>query len=182
MNTTLGLLEIRDAPKKRAIWTEHYPPQITAAYLSGMQSSSLEVWRSLQDQRLLGSEGDVSDAVLANVLSSVVEVLNRLIHPDYREHLCVSIQHQMSQTVFLRGLNEKRVWTEDNRSISLDHAIVLLDKRGFTTPERDSKDQKRDRVILLVVEEKKAGYVDPRGWDFGLGDINPLTLIPQILL
>ncbi|BGP39102.1 hypothetical protein JCM10449v2_003040 [Rhodotorula kratochvilovae] len=99
-----------------------------------------------QEERLLESEADVGDLVHFNILAPVVEILNQLIDPAYRPFFTVNIQREYAQTFVMTD----------------------TDKATGETCESDANGQARNRIVLVAVEEKKAGYVDHRRWEFDM--------------
>ncbi|GAA6052271.1 hypothetical protein JCM3770_007412 [Rhodotorula araucariae] len=81
-----------------------------------------------QRTRLLATEGDVGDLVYGNILSSVVPILNKALHPALRGSLEIAVQHQpVIQKNFSVTQNDGTV-THEPVSVKLDHAIAVMPK------------------------------------------------------
>ncbi|GAA5904745.1 hypothetical protein JCM6882_008363 [Rhodosporidiobolus microsporus] len=142
-------------------WAQVFTPWFEQLY-STVIDEVKKVAAHPQTMRVLEQEADVGDVVFANILQPVVEILNQMIRPEFKDRLEITIQHQASETLSTHVWDEvEDRFIEKSVAIRVDHAIVLVPRSGA---QGRFAQQDFARSYLLIIEEKRYGYVDGPEW------------------
>ncbi|GAA5844494.1 hypothetical protein JCM5353_001614 [Sporobolomyces roseus] len=140
-------------------WNDAFPPTFDHLYRS-LEHSSVWIPRRAQDKRVIRSEGDVADFTLTNVVLPVTDILNSLIHRELKDDLIIVPAHECALTIEIPTKDALGMDAVADRSISLDHTLVLINRRAYEQNWTTNAE-----IYLVVVEEKRIPCVNPTEWN-----------------